>query len=315
MTREVTLQDNVQGMSESTVSLQPAPKGVVRRPRQKRGQVDVQPTDTIMFIDHSYYLFYRYYALYKWYTVHQKKEIDTTDVLGDAYFMEKFTDIYKRSIEKLYKKYKVHPSRVCLAVDCERRHIWRNAIYDNYKGDRGIPSHFDPRVFKHILNEVLPTLSTSMGVSTLSVPQCEADDVIAISVKHIRRTNPETPIVIITNDKDYLQLYDEKTQIINLQNKNLGESGKYTKGNEYLLTKIIMGDKSDGILPISKKGCGPAAVDKYLSDPNHLQTFLGSNPEIAKRFAENQTLIDFQYIPQSLQLSITRKFEELKILL
>ena len=44
----------------------------------------------------------------------------------------------------------------------------------------------------------------------LQHPKLEADDCIAISVKYVLEKYPKCKIYIITSDKDYLQLAEEK---------------------------------------------------------------------------------------------------------
>ena len=303
---------NLQDKKEKDDKKVQKPKQQTKPRRKKQGSIHQNPTDPVMIIDQSYYLFYRYYALQRWYSLSQNRMVNAEDVLGDTLFMEKFTDLYKRSIDKLCKKYKVREDRVVLALDCDRKSIWRNEFYGEYKSSRSQPSNFDPKIFGHVINEIIPSMTK---IKSIYVPKCEADDVAAVVTKYIRNTSPDTPIIIITNDKDYLQLYDEKTSIINLQNKNLGETGKYDKGETYLLHKLITGDKSDCIQPISKKGCNVAAVETYLSNPEKLEAFLQSDPSISENFEMNRRLIDMNMIPQELQVAIVEKFERLPIVL
>ena len=50
-------------------------------------------------------------------------------------------------------------------------------------------------------------------MATLSHPKLEADDCIAISVKYVLEKYPTSKIYIITSDKDYLQLAEERIEI------------------------------------------------------------------------------------------------------
>ena len=53
------------------------------------------------------------------------------------------------------------------------------------------------------------------------VENAEGDDIIAVLKKKIRTKYEDIPIYIITNDHDYLQLFDNNTYIYNLQGLNL----------------------------------------------------------------------------------------------
>jgi 5'-3' exonuclease len=101
----------------------------------------------------------------------------------------------------------------------------------------------------------------------LKHPKFEADDCIAISVKHLVKRYPDCTIYIITSDKDYLQLNSHNVNIYNLAFKNIAEN-KSSTGNAAadLEIKIIMGDTSDNIPSVFPK-CGPKTAQKCIEDP------------------------------------------------
>ena len=136
--------------------------------------------------------------------------------------------------------------------------------------------------------------------SILSHPHLEADDCIAISVKHILNKYPESTIYIITSDKDYLQLAEPRIHLYNLAFKKLTEQKSSTNDPKCdLFCKIVMGDPSDNIASVFPK-CGPKTALKYYENKELFQGKLNSSEEFKKKYELNSTLVDFNNIPQEL---------------
>ena len=139
----------------------------------------------------------------------------------------------------------------------------------------------------------------------------EADDIIAITKKFIRQKYPQAIIYIIANDHDYLQLLDEYTEIINFQNKNLRESKKvFTQANKNLFYKIVLGDKSDNILPIFKK-CGPKTCEKYYLNNELFLNALQKEEGAREKYQLNKKLIDFNEIPENLVKGFLEEYKNI----
>lgn len=111
----------------------------------------------------------------------------------------------------------------------------------------------------------------------LKHPRLEADDCIAISVKHLIKTQPGCTIYIITSDNDYLQLIRENVHIYNLAFKNLKDSKVFTGNPEKdLKIKTIMGDSSDNIPSVFPK-CGIKTALKCVEDPEFFKKKMDDN--------------------------------------
>jgi 5'-3' exonuclease len=171
---------------------------------------------------------------------------------------------------------------------------------------------FNKEIFKHTISTLLPKLQEKyVGCVTLSLNHVEADDIVAIVKRHIRSIEPTKEIFIITNDNDYLQLIDDYTLIINLQGKDLKERLEGETPKQYLLKKIIVGDKSDNIPSIAKK-IGDKTSSKLAADPESLDTLFKKNPDAEKQFQLNKLLISFDMIPQKYQTSIVNLYKEIR---
>jgi 5'-3' exonuclease len=134
----------------------------------------------------------------------------------------------------------------------------------------------------------------------LKHPKLEADDCIALSVKHLVKKYPDCHIYIITSDRDYLQLNSHNVDLFNLAFKNIAEN-KSSTGNSLqdLQIKTIMGDISDNIPSVFPK-CGPKTAQKCIDDPEFFKKKMNDNPEYYKQYELNKTLVDFNNIPEDI---------------
>jgi 5'-3' exonuclease len=268
----------------------------------------------IVFIDLSYYIFYRWYAIYNWYKLSQQKEPNVENIFEDNIFVEKFNKLFWETITKFIKKHKLIKPNIVFARDCSRSNIWRNTLHSAYKGNREEKlKNFNNKIFPYVYDNILPQLinnfnttdSIMSSINVFSVNNAEADDVIGILKHKIREEHPELKIYIITNDHDYLQLFDDYTEIINLKGYDLRKKSK-GKGETDLLLKIIKGDISDNINSIFGKKVTENFAMKYVNDEELLNKYLNENPEAKIKFNENQKLIDFTYIPDEIKNNIEK---------
>jgi 5'-3' exonuclease len=127
----------------------------------------------------------------------------------------------------------------------------------------------------------------------------EADDCIAISVKYILEKYPQSKIYIITSDKDYLQLAEERVELYNLAYKKLTDQ-KSSSGDSKcdLFCKIVMGDPSDNIKSVLQK-CGPKTALKCYENPEYFEERL-KKENAYEIYNLNKKLVDFNEIPTDL---------------
>jgi 5'-3' exonuclease len=136
------------------------------------------------------------------------------------------------------------------------------------------------------------------GASTILYHnKLEADDCIALSVKHVLQKYPSCNVYIITSDKDYLQLAEPRIHIYNLGFKKITDQKSSTGSAECdLFCKIVMGDISDNIPSVFPK-CGPKTALKYYQDPELFQKRLESNDKFIAQYNTNKKIVDFDEIP------------------
>ena len=262
---------------------------------------------TFILVDTSYWIFYRYFALLQWWNHAKPDNPLGEDPYKNEEFVEKFIKTFTESLDGFKKKQKLHkqrgkPETPCTIIacrDCPRKEIWRNKYYDHYKETREKDDSFMGGPFFKLAYINENKMLYDSGVNhVLQFPNLEADDIVAITKNNIRTKYPFAKIIIIANDLDYLQLVDENTNIINFQQKNLQDGKKvFAEPEKNLFFKIVLGDKSDNIMPVFKK-CGPKTCEKYYENEDLFNQALKKENDALKKYELNKKLVSFLEIPQ-----------------
>ena len=264
------------------------------------------PNDTIVIIDSSYYNFYRFFATVSWYNYSpERREVaENLPWLNNSTFMKTFEKMWFENIKKITKKFGITESEIIFARD--GRDVWRYKLYPEYKATRSSHDENDPHspgpVFKHI-NENFH--SRLLGASVLYVSRAEGDDIAAVATQYIRTAYPETKIVIITGDHDFLQLSEPGyVEIYQLKGwKQITTEDPHTA----LMTKIIAGDPSDNI-PSIYKGCGKKTAQRLANNPDELDKMLKKHSR--EQYDLNCQLVNFDNIPEDIVEEIEELLDE-----
>ena len=256
---------------------------------------------TFIFIDGSYFCFYRYHSLLNWW-----KNAYPEEPLADPFqcqkFVDKFIKTFIENVEEIPKKLGLHKDKfkpiIIVGKDCKREQLWRTKLFPEYKGTRVKEDGFMGGPFFKMAYE--DNLFGKGGAkAVLKHPHLEADDCIAISVKHVLNNYPDAQIYIITSDKDYLQLAKPNVQIFSLAYKKLTDQKSSTGNPECdLFCKILMGDISDNIKSVLKK-CGPKTALKCYENRAYFDEKMKTE-NAYELYKLNETLVDFNKIPQQL---------------
>lgn len=177
------------------------------------------------------------------------------------------------------------PDGICVAFDVKEK-TFRHKMYDRYKAQRK-PAPEDFLVQIPLIKEVLG----AMNIACLECPGYEADDIIG-TVSRICQENG-TECIVLTGDKDDLQLASDKVKI-NLVITRMGNTTTtvYDDGavlekygvtpKEFIDVKGLMGDASDNIPGVSGIGEKTAfsLIEKYKSIENIYENI--DNIEVTK---------------------------------
>ena len=256
---------------------------------------------TFIFIDGSYFCFYRYHSLLTWWK-NAYPEIILDDPFLNEQFVAKFKKTFVDHVQNLRKNLgipkDVKPT-IIVGRDCKRENIWRNELFPKYKATRanGKEDGFmGGPFFKMVYQENL-----FIDGTILSHPKLEADDCVALAVKHVLQKYSCCDVYIITSDKDYLQLAEPRVHIYNLGFKKITDQKSSTGSAECdLFCKIVMGDISDNIPSVFPK-CGPKTALKYYDNKAEFQKRLMSDDAFISQYNINKKIVDFDEIPVELK--------------
>lgn len=229
-----------------------------------------------LFVDVSYLTFFRFFALKRWFSF-ANKEVDTSSEnfkwLENDIFLEKYKKTLFDTITSIAKsrKCKVPFTNIVFALDCRHKDIWRLKFCNNksnnlcpeyninysYKGDRKATlkkQRFEEyEVFDLVKNTLLPEFINKHKNVLLSHKNAEADDCVALGIKHLQNNkNYNKQIWIIASDFDYMQICDSQVHLMDLKKKQLDIvhlNDANLSNEQYLIKKILLGDKSDNIYP------------------------------------------------------------------
>lgn len=247
--------------------------------------ITIYNNEPICLVDLSYFIFYRYFAIQKWLKM-------SDSVLTQEEMLTKFGKVFHDHLKNITKKLKIKPCNIILVGDCRREDIWRNDIYSKYKQRE---STINSEIFPYVYNTIIPFLKE---IQFIRSDRLEADDVAFVLTNHLKNS-----IVIITNDNDYLQMINEKTQIVNLPNFKDITSRCKGSARVGLLTKVLGGDPSDTIDGVVSKKVTTLLLEKTEEEINDYMIENG----LKEKYDLNLTLIDMKFIPDHLQKQVTDK--------
>ena len=206
--------------------------------------------DKLIMVDGNNLLFRSYYATaYNGNFMKNSKGFPTNALFG-------FTNMMNKIIQE------ENPSYIIVAFD--KGKTFRHDKYDFYKGKRDeMPNELKEQfpVAKELLNH--------MGIKYYEIDNYEADDIIGTFSKMCDNKNIEG--LIVSSDKDLLQLISNKVSIKLLKSKDYIRYNLDTFRSDYGIEpiniidlKALMGDSSDNIPGV--KGIGEKTALKLLHE-------------------------------------------------
>lgn len=205
----------------------------------------------IVLVDGNNLLFRSYYATaYTGNIMRNKEGFPTNGVYG-----------FVNMINKIISDEK--PEYMMVAFDIGK--TFRHEKYERYKdGRRETPD--DLKVQFPVAKKIL----TAMGIKYLECAGYEADDIIG-TISLWCEKDPEYEALIVSSDKDLLQLISDETVVKLLKTKDYIWMDKKTFNNTYgfdpihmIDLKALMGDASDNIPGV--KGIGEKGAIKLVSE-------------------------------------------------
>mgnify|MGYP003759977037 CR=1 FL=1 len=190
----------------------------------------------------------------------------------------------------LYKgREDINPSHICVVFD-KKGPTFRHKEYDQYKAHRAATPSELAQQFP-IIREILD----AMNIRFLELTGFEADDIAGTLAKKGEEFFDE--IILVTGDKDYLQLAKDKTKVL-ITRKGITELEEFDRDKvieKYGITpeqlidlKGLMGDPSDNIPGVP--GIGEKTGLKLLKEYDTIENIYANIDNISgKKLKENLT--------------------------
>ena len=200
---------------------------------------------------------------------------------------------------------------------------WRKDYYPEYKASRKTNRDKDSRDWDKIFNtftNVRNEISEHLPFDVIHEFGVEADDIIATLVQETQEFGKHEPIMIISADKDFIQLHKHGNvkQYSPITRKMVSHEAPVL----YLREHIFRGDAGDGVpnvlssddtfidedkkqTPLSKK-----KIQTWLDDYDNLENVMPS--QAYRNYQRNKKVIDLEEIPQEIKTKILDKYNSLK---
>ena len=189
---------------------------------------------------------------------------------------DNFSQEYIRTISSLGKSYSAARTICCFDVGASS---YRKTIYPGYKQNRKVERTEEEQLRFTAFFNCLKETTEILPYEHLKFKGIEADDLITYLVLNLK--DKYDNIWIVSSDRDLFQLLDHNVHIFNLfSRKEITIDSLYENYGlepaEYLFSRIIEGDKSDGINGI--EGIGPKRSQGLVKEYKTLDNLISSLP-------------------------------------
>lgn len=221
------------------------------------------------------------------------------------------------SIRMYSKRYKDEYGSIVIA--CDGANSWRKSKFPLYKAHRKKnreESTMDWDLFFTYLNQIRDEIKDNFPYKHIHIEGVEADDVIATLVEQTQEFGKSEPVMIISSDKDFVQLHKYKNvkQFSPIQKKAV----THPNPRLYLFEHTICGDKGDGIPNIlspdnsivdgiRQKAVTQKKLDYWLEHAQDLKSVMDETTY--RNYQRNQQLIDLSLIPEDIKSKIINSYE------
>jgi len=197
------------------------------------------------------------------------------------------------------------------AMDDRVSYSFRKKLYPEYKAQRALVkrSYQVQPIKDYITNVIFKELEVEekYGYHLVKVEGAEGDDVIATTLMNLK--DKYFASMLVASDHDFLQIDGIREFDLFGREAKRDLGGDEVSADDYLLGKILMGDKSDNIKQVFPK-CGPKTALKWTRDKAALKTTLKESQEAASRYKLNKKIISFKEMPTELSSHILEKVNQ-----
>ena len=237
------------------------------------------------------------------------------------------------SLRNYQKRYAEEYGEIVLCTDAANP--WRRTYFPLYKANRKkarAKDDMDWTLIFDTLHKVKMEIKENFPYRYMAVEGCEADDIIAVLTKHAEiKTMGQLAengtmsvtlgnggavvekILIVSGDKDFQQLH--KYDYVKQWSPNLNKFEVQDRPEEFLKEHTLRGDKSDGIPNVLSndnclaEGIRQTPLRKALFD-TYMRITIENDDKYYRNYLRNQTLIDFDFIPEDVESRILEEYEK-----
>jgi 5'-3' exonuclease len=200
-----------------------------------------------------------------------------------------------------------------MVIACDNTNYWRKQAFPYYKANRKKAqekSEMDWKSIFECMNKIRAELKEFFPYRVIDIESAEADDIIATLV----RTNPFEMILILSGDKDFIQLhsYGNVKQYDPVRKKYI----KHDNPDRYLAEHILKGDSGDGVPNVlSSDNCFVVGERQKPLTQKKIDALLElglegkSDHPLARNFMRNKQLIDLTMIPKEINAKVIESYD------
>lgn len=203
-----------------------------------------------------------------------------------------------------------------MVIACDNTNYWRKQIFPYYKANRKKNqenSDMDWKAIFECMHKIRSELKEFFPYRVIDIETAEADDIIGTLVKNFGSEVGGEPILILSGDKDFIQLqtYGNVKQYDPTRKKWVSHNNPEV----FLKEHIMKGDSGDGVPNIlsadntfvlgeRQRPLTAKKIEKYMKmTPNEMESV------IAKNYIRNAQLIDLNYIPDDIKEKVMQSYQ------
>ena len=203
-----------------------------------------------------------------------------------------------------------------LIICADDKNYWRRTFYPYYKAGRKKArdtSELDWNAIFNALNTIREELKTFFPYRVFQIERAEADDIIG-TIVHTEGTilNTGKPILILSGDKDYIQLhrYANVSQYDPVRKRWI----KHSDPEHYLFEHIVKGDAGDGVPNIlSSDDTFVMSKRQRPITQKRLEKFADINnmdSETKRNYFRNKKLIDLSEVNEDIKQKVLEAYAQ-----
>lgn len=214
-----------------------------------------------------------------------------------------------------YNRQKFHNEFGELVICADDRNYWRRQLFPYYKAARKKSredSEMDWSSIFNSLNKIREELKEFFPYKVIQVETAEADDIIG-AIVHLegRDLNIGEPILILSGDKDYVQLH--KYANVKQYDPTRKRWIRHADPEEFLYEHIVRGDASDGVPNVlSADNCFVVNTRQKPITKKRLAEWKSAenrNEDVQRNFKRNEMLVDLSMIPEDIKNEAIDKYK------